>query len=93
MIFYCGFKQYIFNAENQVERIMQKQIYKGGLQPQEEMEKMLIVLIGVFLIIILKLVCHMDDGTVKAIIEVYNFWAGYYLCKLKWCINKYVLKK
>ena len=72
---------------------MQKQIYKGGLQPQEEMEKMLIVLIGVFLIIILKLVCHMDDGTVKAIIEVYNFWAGYYLCKLKWCINKYVLKK
>lgn len=35
----------------------------------------------------------MDDGTVKAIIEVYNFWAGYYLCKLKWCINKYVLKK
>ena len=93
MIFYCGFKQYIFNAENQVEKIMQKQIYKGGLQPQEEMEKMLIVLIGVFLIIILKLVCHMDDGTVKAIIEVYNFWAGYYLCKLKWCINKYVLKK
>ena len=54
---------------------------------------MLIVLIGVFQIIILKLVCHMDDGTVKAIIEVYNFWAGYYLCKLKWCINKYVLKK
>lgn len=93
MIFYCGFKQYIFNEENQVERIMQKQICKDGLQPQEEMEKMLIVLIGVFLIIILKLVCHMDDGTVKAIIEVYNFWAGYYLCKLKWCINKYVLKK
>lgn len=93
MIFYCGFKQYIFNAENQVERIMQKLICKGGLQSQEEMEKMLIVLIGVFLIIILKLVCHMDDGTVKAIIEVYNFWAGYYLCKLKWCINKYVLKK
>lgn len=46
MIFYCGFKQYIFNAENQVERIMQKLICKGGLQPQEEMEKMLIVLIG-----------------------------------------------
>ena len=91
MIFYCGFKQYIFNAENQVERIMQKLICKGGLQPQEEMEKMLIVLIGVFQIIILKLVCHIDDGTVKAIIEVYNFWAGYYLCKLKWCINKYVL--
>lgn len=53
----------------------------------------LIVLIGVFLIIILKHTFHMDDGTVKAIIEVYNFWAGYYLCKLKWCINKYVLKK
>ena len=52
---------------------MQKLICKGGLQPQEEMEKMLIVLIGVFQIIILKLVCHMDDGTVKAIIEVYNF--------------------
>ena len=54
---------------------------------------MLIVLIGVFLISILKQVCHMDDGTVKAIIEVYNSWAGYYLCNLKWCINKYVLKK
>lgn len=57
------------------------------------MEMMLIVLIGVFLISILKQVCHMDDGTVKAIIEVYNSWAGYYLCNLKWCINKYVLKK
>ena len=73
--------------------LMKQNIYKGGLQPQEEMEKMLIVLIGVFQIIILKLVCHMDDGTVKAIIEVYNIWAGYYLCKLKWCIKKYVLKK
>ena len=66
---------------------------RGGLQPQEKMEMMLIVLIGVFLISILKQVCHMDDGTVKAIIEVYSSWAGYYLCSLKWCINKYVLKK
>lgn len=66
MIFYCGFKQYIFNAENQVERIMQKLICKGGLQPQEEMEKMLIVLIGVFLIIILKHRFHMDEGTVTS---------------------------
>ena len=72
---------------------MKQNIYKGGLQPQEKKEKMLIVLIGGFLIYILKYECHMDDGTVKAIIEVYNFWAGYYLCKLKWCIKKYVLKK
>ena len=66
---------------------------RGGLQPQEKMEMMLIVLIGVFLISILKQVCHMDDGTVKAIIEVYNSWAGYYLCNLKRWIDKYVLKK
>jgi hypothetical protein len=71
---------------------MKQNIYKGGLQPQEKKEKILIELIGVFLIIILK-EGHMDDGTVKAILEAYNFYAGYYLCKLKWCINKYVLKK
>lgn len=72
--------------------LMKQNIYKGGLQPQEKKEKILIELIGVFLIIILK-EGHMDDGTVKAILEAYNFYAGYYLCKLKWCINKYVLKK
>ena len=44
---------------------------KCGLQPQEKLEKMLIVLIGGFLICILKHECHMDDGTVKAIIEFY----------------------
>ena len=72
--------------------LMKQNIYKGGLQPQEKKEKILIELIGVFLIIILK-EGHMDDGTVKAILEAYNFYAGYYLCKLKWGINKYVLKK
>ena len=66
---------------------MKQNIYKGGLQPQEKKEKMLIVLIGGFLIYILKYECHMDDGTVKAIIEVYNIWAGYYLCKLKCLIQ------
>lgn len=53
----------------------------------------LIVLIGVFLIIILKHTFHMDDGTVKAIIEAYNFYAGYILNVFKWCISEYVLKK
>ena len=72
---------------------MKQNIYKGGLQPQEKLEKMLIVLIGGFLIYILKHECHMDDGTVKAIMEAYNFWVGYYLHKLKWWIDKYVLKK
>ena len=72
---------------------MEKTNFIGGLQPQEKTEMILIVLIGVFLIIILKHTFHMDDGTGKAIIEVYNFGAGYYVCKLKWFINKYVLKK
>ena len=72
---------------------MQKQIYKGGLQPQEEMEKTLIVLIGGFLIYILKHECHMDDGTVKAIIEFYNYWLWCYLYKFNRWIDKYVLKK
>ena len=53
---------------------MKQNIYKGGLQPQEKKEKMLIVLIGGFLIYILKYECHMDDRTVKAIIEFYNYW-------------------
>lgn len=51
-------------------------LIKCGLQPQEKLEKMLIVLIGGFLIYILKHECHMDDGTVKAIIEFYNYWFG-----------------
>lgn len=66
---------------------------KGGIQPQEKMEMMLIVLIGVFLIYILKYECHMDDGTVKAIMEFYNSWLEYYLYKFKRWIDKYVLKK
>lgn len=72
---------------------MKKDIYLGGLQPQEKMEKTLIVLIGGFLIYILKHECNMDDGTVKAIIEFYNFYAVYILNVFKWCINEYVLKK
>lgn len=35
----------------------------------------------------------MDDGTVKAIIEFYNYWLWYYLYKFKKWIDKYVLKK
>ena len=54
---------------------------------------MLIVLIGGFLIYILKYECHMDDGTVKAIIEFYNYWLWCYLYKFKKWIDKYVLKK
>ncbi len=72
---------------------MEKLNFIGGLQPQEKTEMILIVLIGVFLIIILKHTFHMDDGTVKAIIEAYNFYVGYILNVFKWCINEYVLKK
>ena len=72
---------------------MLKYNFTGGLQPQDKTEMILIVLIGVFLIIILKHRFHMDDGTVKAIIEAYNFYAGYILNVFKWCINEYVLKK
>lgn len=68
-------------------------LIKCGLQPQEKLEKMLIVLIGGFLIYILKHECHMDDGTVKAIIEFYNYWLWGYLYKFKKWIDKYVLKK
>ena len=50
---------------------------KCGLQPQEKLEKMLIVLIGGFLIYILKHECHMDNGTVKAIIEFYACLRSY----------------
>ena len=50
---------------------------KCGLQPQEKLEKMLIVLIGGFLIYILKHECHMDNGTVKAIIEFYASLRSY----------------
>lgn len=72
---------------------MEKSNFICGLQPQDKTEMILIVLIGVFLIIILKLTFHMDDGTVKTIIEAYNFYTGYILNVSKWCINKYVLKK
>ena len=72
---------------------MLKYNFIGGLQPQEKTEMILIILIGVFLIIILKHTFYMDDGTVKAIIEFYNFYAVYILNVFKWCINKYVLKK
>lgn len=68
-------------------------LIKCGLQPQEKLEKMLIVLIGGFLIYMLKHECHMDDGTVKAIIEFYNYWLWCYLYKFKKWIDKYVLKK
>ena len=50
---------------------------RGGLQPQEKMEIILIVLIGGFLIYILKHECHMDNGTVKAIIEFYACLRSY----------------
>ncbi len=53
-------------------------LIKCGLQPQEKLEKMLIVLIGGFLIYILKHECHMDDGTVKAIIVVLSAIFGYF---------------
>ena len=72
---------------------MLKYNFIGGLQPQDKTEMILIVLIGVFLIIILKHTFHMDDGTVKAILEAYNFYAGYILNVFKWWIDKYVLKK
>lgn len=72
---------------------MEESNFIGGLQPQEKTEMILIVLIGVFLIIILKHTFHMDDGTVKAIIEAYNFYAWYILNIFKWYIDKYVLKK
>lgn len=66
---------------------------KSGIQPHEKMEMILVVLIGVFLIYILKHECHMDDGTVKAFIEVYTSWAGYFLNRIKRWIDKNVLKK
>lgn len=43
---------------------------KCGLQPQEKLEKMLIVLIDGFLIYILKHECHMDNGTVMLTLYV-----------------------
>lgn len=72
---------------------MQKTSFIGGLQPQEKTEMIFTVLIGVFLIIISKHTFHMDDGTVKAIIEAYNFYAVYILNVFKWYINEYVLNK
>lgn len=68
-------------------------IDRGGIQPHEKMEIILIVLIGGFLILILKYECHMDDGTVKAIMDFYNSWLECYLYIFKRWIDKYVLKK
>lgn len=64
-----------------------------GIQPQEKMEIMLIVVIGLYLIFKLKQKFYMDDGTVKAFVEVYTSWAGYFLNRIKRWIDKYVLKK
>lgn len=64
-----------------------------GIQPQEKMEIMLIVVIGLYLIFKLKQKFYMDDGTVKAFIEVYTSWACYFLNRIKRWIDKYVLKK
>ncbi len=65
----------------------------SGFQPLGKMEIMLIVVIGLYLIFNLKQKFYMDDGTVKAFIEVYTSWAGYFLNRIKRWIDKYVLKK
>lgn len=65
----------------------------SGFQPLGKMEMMLIVFIGLYLIFKLKQKFYMDDGTVKAFIEVYTSWAGYFLNRIKRWIDKYVLKK
>lgn len=65
----------------------------SGFQPLGKMEIMLIVVIGLYLIFKLKQKFYMDDGTVKAFIEVYTSWAGYFLNRIKRWIDKYVLKK
>ena len=72
---------------------MEKDIYLGGLQPQEKMEMILKVLIWLFVIIKLDEKLPMDEATMKVIIEFCIFHAGDYLCLLKWWIDKYVLKK
>lgn len=72
---------------------MEKDIYLGGLQPQEKMEMILKVLIWLFVIIKLDEKLPMDEATMKVIIEFCIFHAGDYLRLLKWWIDKYVLKK
>ena len=72
---------------------MQKQICKGGLQPQEKLEMILKVLIWLFVIIKLDEKLPMDEATMKVIIEFCIFHAGDYLRLLKWWIDKSVLKK
>lgn len=72
---------------------MVKDIYLGGLQPRKKMEMLLIVLVGVFLTFKLKQKLHMDDGTIKVILEIYVFYAWNILNRIKWYIGKYVLKK
>lgn len=71
---------------------MEKDIYLGGLQPQEKMEMILKVLIWLFVIIKLDEKLPMDEATMKVIIEFCIFHAGDYLRLLKWWIDKYVLK-
>ncbi len=70
-----------------------KEKYIGGLQPRKKMEMLLIVLVGVFLTFKLKQKFHMDDGTIKVILEIYFFYAKNILNRIKWYIDKYVLKK
>ena len=65
----------------------------SGFQPLGKMEMMLIVFIGLYLILELKKNFYIDDGIVKALIEVYTSWAGYFLNRIKRWIDKYVLKK
>lgn len=67
--------------------------YISGLQPRKKMEMLLIVLVGVFLTFKLKQKLHMDDGTIKVILEIYFFYAKNILNRIKWYIDKYVLKK
>ena len=66
---------------------------KGGLQPQEKMEIISKVLIGLYLINKLDEKLPMDEATMKVIIVFCIFHAGDYLRLLKWWIDKYVLKK
>lgn len=35
----------------------------------------------------------MDNGTIKVILEIYVFYARNILNRIKWYIDKYVLKK
>lgn len=66
---------------------------RGGLQSRKKMEMLLIVLIGVFLTFKLKQKLHMDDGTIKVILEIYVFYARNIRYRIKLYIDKYVLKK